>query len=111
MKGLNSKGTRLKLDHHFAVHSHLLEVHRPHSYSPVQSVPPFYPCTFVNASRVFYAIADMESGQEQKMGKLQKKSRDTSHKTTPPEGGVLYYYLSLSNQSPLSISFNPSTGR
>ncbi|MCW0135048.1 hypothetical protein OIU89_15155 [Escherichia coli] len=55
----------------------------------------------------------MESGSERKAkdGKVTKKSRDTSHKTTPPEGGVLYYYLSLSNQSPLSISFNPSTGR
>ncbi|HFR1791204.1 TPA: hypothetical protein ACHUT7_002251, partial [Shigella flexneri] len=62
----------------------------------VQSVPPFYPCTFVNASRVFYAIADMESGSERKAkdGKVtKKKSRDTSHKTTPPEGGVLLLLL------------------
>ncbi|EFZ52469.1 hypothetical protein SS53G_3048 [Shigella sonnei 53G] len=49
----------------------------------------------MNASRVFYAIADMESGSERKakMEKLQKKSRDTSHKTTPPEGGVLLLLL------------------
>ncbi|EHX05825.1 hypothetical protein ECDEC11C_5270 [Escherichia coli DEC11C] len=35
----------------------------------------FYPCTFVNASRVFYAIADMESGSERKAkdGKVTKK--------------------------------------
>ncbi|ESE16996.1 hypothetical protein HMPREF1617_02172 [Escherichia coli 908675] len=31
--------------------------------------------------------------EKQKMGKLQKKSRDTSHKTTPPEGGVLLLLL------------------
>ncbi|EGB82978.1 hypothetical protein HMPREF9533_02181 [Escherichia coli MS 60-1] len=38
-------------------------------------MPPFYPCTFVNASRVFYAIADMESGPERKAkdGKVTKK--------------------------------------
>jgi hypothetical protein len=38
-------------------------------------VSPFYPCTFVNASRVFYAIADMESGPERKAkdGKVTKK--------------------------------------
>ncbi|EIU0543676.1 hypothetical protein AB44_2206 [Escherichia coli 3-073-06_S1_C2] len=50
----------------------------------------------MNASRVFYAIADMESGSERKAkdGKVtKKKSRDTSHKTTPPEGGVLLLLL------------------
>ncbi|EFJ65864.1 hypothetical protein HMPREF9547_02946, partial [Escherichia coli MS 175-1] len=26
----------------------------------------FYPCAFVNASRVFYALIDMESGSERK---------------------------------------------
>ncbi|EFI4482350.1 hypothetical protein HH761_000401 [Escherichia coli] len=31
--------------------------------------------------------------EKQKMEKLQKKSRDTSHKTTPPEGGVCIWLL------------------
>ncbi|AAN83743.1 hypothetical protein HMPREF1621_01594 [Escherichia coli A25922R] len=29
-------------------------------------MPPFYPCTFVNASRVLHALTDMESGSEGK---------------------------------------------
>ncbi|AHM30296.1 hypothetical protein CF57_27220 [Escherichia coli] len=77
-------------------------------------MPPFYPCTFVNASRVFYAIADMESGSERKAkdGKVTKKNREIHRiKQRHPKVACFYYYLSLSNQSPLSISFNPSTGR
>ncbi len=33
------------------------------------------------------------------------------HFSCHPKVACFYYYLSLSNQSPLSISFNPSTGR
>jgi len=68
----------------------------------------------VNASRVFYAIADMESGSERKAkdGKVTKKNREIHRiKQRHPKVACFYYYLSLSNQSPLSISFNPSTGR
>ncbi|EFJ85653.1 hypothetical protein HMPREF9536_04050, partial [Escherichia coli MS 84-1] len=54
----------------------------------------FYPCTFVNASRVFYAIADMESGSERKAkdGKVTKKNREIHRikQPHPPGGGVFF---------------------
>ncbi|WP_186825190.1 hypothetical protein, partial [Escherichia coli] len=56
---------------------------------------PVLPLHICERQQSFYAIADMESGSERKAkdGKVTKKSRDTSHKTTPPEGGVLLLLL------------------
>ncbi|EFO1361701.1 hypothetical protein DWG95_13450 [Escherichia coli] len=67
----------------------------------------------MNTSSVFYALTDIESDSEGKEtgGKVTKQNACRLAKTTPPEGGVFNYGLSLSNQSPLAISFNPSTGR
>ncbi|MFP1455229.1 hypothetical protein ACLB1O_20770 [Escherichia coli] len=47
------------------------------------------------SSRVFYAIADMESGSGRKAkdGKVTKKIARYIVKTTPPEGGVLLLLL------------------
>ncbi len=72
LQGLNGKNS--KPDHHFAVHSHLLEVSRPH-HTHRSKRAPVLPLHICERQRVFYAIADMESGSERKAkdGKLQKK--------------------------------------
>ncbi len=71
------------------------------------------PLRICERQQSFLSLTDMESGSERKAkGEgITKRMRVVSQKTTPPEGGVCIWFLSLSNQSPLSISFNPSTGR
>ncbi len=61
----------------------------------------------------FYALTDMESGSERKAkGEgITKQNASRFAKQRHPKVAYAYGYLSLSNQSPLSISFNPSTGR
>ncbi|EFA4419613.1 hypothetical protein FPF18_12275 [Escherichia coli] len=73
----------------------MLEVSRPHSYSPFKACPRFTPAHLLTPAEFFMRLQIWKAArrEKQKMGKLQKESRDTSHKTTPPEGGVLLLLL------------------
>ncbi|EFN6729423.1 hypothetical protein EIG50_16940 [Escherichia coli O6] len=68
----------------------MLEVSRPHSYSPFKACPRFTPAHLLTPAEFFMRLQIWKAArrEKQKMGKLQKKSRDTSHKTTPPEGDM-----------------------
>jgi len=50
---LSTPQEQAKLDHHFAVHSHLLEVSRPHSYSPFKACPRFTPAHLLTPAEFY----------------------------------------------------------